>query len=78
MAYPCGPDDHRVMTLGARGARWRKVDCSLGLVVKMSEGLCINGVLYYLGDTSECEGESRNKFRYVIACSFFIRRACAN
>ncbi|KAG2293988.1 hypothetical protein Bca52824_040657 [Brassica carinata] len=52
----------RVMTLGARGARWRKVDCSLGLVVKMSEGLCINGVLYYLGDTSECEGESRNKF----------------
>ncbi|WZZ43412.1 hypothetical protein YC2023_039671 [Brassica napus] len=60
VAYPCGPDDHRVMTLGARGARWRKVDCSLGLVVKMSEGICINGVLYYLGDT--------NKFRYVIAC----------
>lgn len=68
MAYPCGPDDHRVMTLGARGARWRKVDCSLRLE-HMSEGVCINGVLYCLGDTSECDEEMlEEKSRFVIAC----------
>ncbi|KAJ4896900.1 F-box protein [Raphanus sativus] len=68
MAYPCGPDDHRVMTLGARGARWRKVDCLLRLE-HMSEGVCINGVLYCLGDTSECDEETlEEKSRFVIAC----------
>ena len=51
MAYPCGPNDHRVMTLGTRGMRWRKIHCSLRLE-NLSEGVCINGDLYYLGDTS--------------------------
>ncbi|CAF2106575.1 BnaC08g04870D [Brassica napus] len=35
-------------TLGTRGMRWRKIECSLRVEIK-SEGVCINGVLYYLG-----------------------------
>ncbi|XP_033133295.1 F-box protein At2g16450 [Brassica rapa] len=35
-------------TLGTRGMRWRKIGCSLRVEIE-SEGVCINGVLYYLG-----------------------------
>ncbi|KAG2298016.1 hypothetical protein Bca52824_034488 [Brassica carinata] len=61
MAYPCGPDDHRIMTLGTSGMRWKKIDCSMRLE-HLSEGLCIHGVLYYLGHTCE------KKSSLVIAC----------
>ncbi|KAH0911437.1 hypothetical protein HID58_034758 [Brassica napus] len=71
MAYPYGPNDHRVMTLGTRGMRWRKIHCSLRLE-NLSEGVCINGVLYYLGDTSECKEKIREKSSFAIAC-FDIR-----
>ncbi|CAF2316891.1 unnamed protein product [Brassica napus] len=29
MRYPFGPGDHRIMTLGTMGMRWRKIKCSL-------------------------------------------------
>ncbi|KAH0862397.1 hypothetical protein HID58_079608 [Brassica napus] len=71
IAYPCGPNDHRIMTLGTQGMRWRKIHCSLRLE-NLSEGVCINGVLYYLGDTSECKKKIREKSSFAIAC-FDIR-----
>ncbi|KAL0697078.1 hypothetical protein Bca4012_064258 [Brassica carinata] len=43
MAYPFGPDDHRIMTLGTVGTRWRKIKCSLRHEC-VSAGICINGV----------------------------------
>ncbi|RID46402.1 hypothetical protein BRARA_I03067 [Brassica rapa] len=56
----------RVMTLGTRGMRWRKIHCSLRLD-NLSKGVCINGVLYYLGDTSECKEKIREKSSFAIA-----------
>ncbi|KAJ4868412.1 F-box protein [Raphanus sativus] len=68
IAYPCGPNDHRIMTLGTRGMRWRKVECSLKHE-GVSEGVCVNGVLFYLGDTSEFDNEEEfDDADYVIVC----------
>ncbi|KAH0878573.1 hypothetical protein HID58_065967 [Brassica napus] len=69
--YETLPYISRVMTLGTRGMRWRKIHCSLRLD-NLSEGVCINGVLYYLGDTSECKEKIREKSSFAIAC-FDIR-----
>ncbi|CAH8351498.1 unnamed protein product [Eruca vesicaria subsp. sativa] len=66
MAYPSGPDDHRIMTLGTRGMRWRKIKCSL-IHEGVSQGVSINGVLYYLGDTSAYE-VSEGKSTLAIVC----------
>ncbi|KAF8082640.1 hypothetical protein N665_0817s0014 [Sinapis alba] len=41
-----------IMTLGTMGMRWRKIKCSLRHEC-VSSGICINGVLYYLGDLSD-------------------------
>ncbi|KAG2298017.1 hypothetical protein Bca52824_034489 [Brassica carinata] len=77
MTYPCCSQDHRIMTLGTRGMRWRKIDCSLRLE-HLSDGLCINGVLYYLGHTCEKKSSSvivcfdvrYEKFRFLYPESF--------
>ncbi|KAG7599672.1 F-box-like domain superfamily [Arabidopsis suecica] len=53
MAYPCSPDHHKILTFGTGEMSWRRIKCSLRHSIA-SEGVCINGVLYYLGDTSEC------------------------
>ncbi|KAG7567134.1 F-box associated domain type 3 [Arabidopsis thaliana x Arabidopsis arenosa] len=53
MVYPSGPGDSKILTFGAGDMMtWRKINCLLRHDVK-SEGVCINGVLYYLGDTSD-------------------------
>ncbi|CAL9233322.1 unnamed protein product, partial [Arabidopsis halleri] len=53
MVYPSGPGDGKILTFGASDMMtWRKINCPLRHDVK-SEGVCINGVLYYLGDTSD-------------------------
>ncbi|CDY17841.1 BnaC08g04550D [Brassica napus] len=69
--YEILPYIRRIMTLGTQGMRWRKIHCSLRLE-NLSEGVCINGVLYYLGDTSECKKKIREKSSFAIAC-FDIR-----
>ncbi|KAG7594343.1 Ribonuclease H-like superfamily [Arabidopsis thaliana x Arabidopsis arenosa] len=53
MAYPCSPDHHKILTFGTGEMSWRRIKCSLRHSIA-SEGVCINGVVYYLGDTSEC------------------------
>ncbi|KAG7648836.1 F-box protein [Arabidopsis thaliana] len=52
MAYPSGPDHHTVLTFGTGEMSWRKIECSVKHDIA-SDGICINGVMYYLGDTSE-------------------------
>nr|VDD54304.1 unnamed protein product [Brassica oleracea] len=48
----CNPKTRQYETLpyisSYRRMRWRKIECSLRVEIK-SEGVCINGVLYYLG-----------------------------
>ncbi|KAG7543218.1 F-box domain [Arabidopsis thaliana x Arabidopsis arenosa] len=41
--------DHKIVTLGTGKMRWRTIKCPLPHD-PVSEGICINGVLYYLGD----------------------------
>ncbi|KAF3519553.1 hypothetical protein DY000_02058725 [Brassica cretica] len=67
MRYPFGPGDHRIMTLGTMGMRWRKIKCSL-LHECVSAGICINGVLYYLGDSSACVNNYEQIDGFVIVC----------
>ncbi|KAF8083776.1 hypothetical protein N665_0753s0014, partial [Sinapis alba] len=71
MAYPFGPGDHRIMTLGTMGMRWRKIKCSLRHEC-VSSGICINGILYYLGDLSDCVNNSEMIDSFVIVC-FYVR-----
>ncbi|KAL1207535.1 F-box protein [Cardamine amara subsp. amara] len=61
MAYPSGPDEHKILTFGTRKMRWRTIECSLTHDIA-SEGICINGVLYYLGWVDD-EME-----KYLIVC----------
>ncbi|XP_010480718.2 PREDICTED: F-box protein At2g16450-like [Camelina sativa] len=50
MAYDGGPGNHVILTFGTvTDMRWRKIECSLQHNIK-SDGVCIDGVLYYLGD----------------------------
>ncbi|KAJ4868411.1 F-box associated ubiquitination effector family protein [Raphanus sativus] len=67
MGHPCCCDDHRIMTLGTRGMRWRKIKFSLRVEI-VSEGVCINGVLYYLGDMWDYKEVSEARSNYVIVC----------
>ncbi|XP_019087731.1 PREDICTED: F-box protein At2g16450-like [Camelina sativa] len=72
MAYPSGPGHHRILTFRAGGLRWRKIKCPLRHDIK-SDGVCINGVLYYLGGDRNLSGWSQNKSQnvksdYVIVC----------
>ncbi|CAH8262371.1 unnamed protein product [Arabidopsis lyrata] len=68
MAYPCGPGHDKVLTFGAGDMTWRRIKCSLRHDA-YSEGVCINGVLYYLGDTSDCYNDGHDvTSRYVIVC----------
>ncbi|KAJ4881732.1 F-box protein [Raphanus sativus] len=55
------------MTLGTRGMRWRKIKFSLRVEI-VSEGVCINGVLYYLGDMWDYKEVSEARSNYVIVC----------
>jgi len=65
MAYPFGPDDHKILTLGTRRMRWRKIHCPL-THDPFCEGICINGVLYYLA--IQIDEPLVNKRSFVIVC----------
>ncbi|CAA7059246.1 unnamed protein product [Microthlaspi erraticum] len=41
--------DHRILTLGTGKMSWREIKCSLTHIIPQGKGICINGVLYYLG-----------------------------
>ncbi|XP_023637223.1 F-box protein At2g16450-like [Capsella rubella] len=64
MAYPSGPGHHRVLTFRDGNMRWRKIKCPLRHDIN-SDGVCINGVLYYLGRD---ESENVTYDDYVIVC----------
>ncbi|AEE31294.2 F-box/associated interaction domain protein [Arabidopsis thaliana] len=65
MAYPSGPDDHKILTLGTRRMRWRKIHCPL-THDPFCEGICINGVLYYLA--IQIDEPLVNQRSFVIVC----------
>ncbi|CAL9223137.1 unnamed protein product, partial [Arabidopsis halleri] len=73
MAYPFGPGHHKILTFGDGDMTWRKIKCTLRHESR-SQGICINGVLYYLGDTSQCVHYNAHYVtsRYVIVC-FHVR-----
>ncbi|XP_010423874.1 PREDICTED: F-box protein At2g15640-like [Camelina sativa] len=66
MAYPSGPGHHKILTFEEDGdLMWRRIKCPLRHDIK-SDGVCINGVLYYLADTSECAHVMTSD--YMIVC----------
>ncbi|CAL9223021.1 unnamed protein product [Arabidopsis halleri] len=71
MIYPSGPGRNKILTFGDGDLTWRKIKCPLRYYrhdVK-SEGICINGVLYYLGSTSDCNNDGHDEISdYVIVC----------
>ncbi|XP_019096787.1 PREDICTED: F-box protein At2g15640-like [Camelina sativa] len=66
MAYPSGPGHHKILTFEEDGdLMWRRIKCPLRHDIK-SDGVCINGVLYYLAETSECAHVMTSE--YMIVC----------
>lgn len=53
VADACAPDHHKILTLGTGEMKWRTIKCPLIRHEIVSEGICINGVLYYLADMFE-------------------------
>ncbi|XP_010460722.1 PREDICTED: F-box protein At2g16450-like [Camelina sativa] len=67
MAYATGPGDHALLTFGAPAdMRWRKIECSTIHEIQ-SDGVCINGVVYYLGNTKDPWDDDAHD-DYVIVC----------
>ncbi|XP_023641928.1 F-box protein At2g23160 [Capsella rubella] len=69
MAYLSGCDrNHKILTVGTGDMKWRTIKCPLRYEVA-SEGVCINGVLYYLAETSAWDNDDYAlKFDYSIVC----------
>ncbi|KAL1225951.1 F-box protein [Cardamine amara subsp. amara] len=65
MAYPSSPDRNKILTFGTGELRWRRIKCSIKHEI-VSEGICVNGILYYLGDRDGWGGFYEE--RYVIVC----------
>ncbi|ESQ33694.1 hypothetical protein EUTSA_v10009316mg, partial [Eutrema salsugineum] len=59
-------DDHRILTLGTEEMSCRKIQCPLWHRSWPEEGICINGVLYYLAETYDTSDEPYDG--YVIVC----------
>ncbi|ESQ30576.1 hypothetical protein EUTSA_v10011995mg [Eutrema salsugineum] len=55
---------YQILTLGTGNDSWRKIHCPLNHFPS-SEGICINGVLYYLAEYS---AEQRDGTCYMIVC----------
>ncbi|EOA32561.1 hypothetical protein CARUB_v10015851mg [Capsella rubella] len=73
MVYPSGRVHSKILTFGDEYMKWRKVKCSLAHYIE-SEGICINGVLYYLGD-SNIYINGNHVVTLVIVC-FDLRKLC--
>ncbi|KAL0801149.1 hypothetical protein Bca101_056325 [Brassica carinata] len=42
-------EEHQVLTLGTRKLSWRMIECSVSVRYAQFNGICIDGVLYYIG-----------------------------
>ncbi|KAF8091602.1 hypothetical protein N665_0441s0009 [Sinapis alba] len=42
-------EEHQVLTLGTGNVSWRKIECCISVCYAQYNGICINGVLYYIG-----------------------------
>ncbi|CAA0355176.1 unnamed protein product [Arabidopsis thaliana] len=62
IAYPSGPGRHKILTLGDGDLTWRKIKCPVPRPGIKGDGICINGVLYFLAERNELESD------YVIVC----------
>ncbi|CAL9248878.1 unnamed protein product [Arabidopsis halleri] len=63
MRYSCGPGHNKILTFGDGDLTWRKIKFPLPERPEIeSDGICINGVLYFLAVGVEL------KFEYVIVC----------
>ncbi|CAL9248877.1 unnamed protein product [Arabidopsis halleri] len=60
--YPSGPGRNKILTFGDGDLTWRKIKFPLGRPEIKSDGICINGVLYFLGEIGEGSCD------YVIIC----------
>ncbi|KAG7558561.1 F-box-like domain superfamily [Arabidopsis thaliana x Arabidopsis arenosa] len=60
--YPTGPGRNKILTLGDGDFEWRKIKCPLPRPDIKSDGICINGVLYFLAESYQ------GSFEYVIVC----------
>ncbi|ESQ30510.1 hypothetical protein EUTSA_v10012275mg, partial [Eutrema salsugineum] len=61
-------NQYRIMTLGTGKDSWRKIRCPLNHVstLHLPEGICINGVLYYLAQ--QIPKQAGGECLYVIVC----------
>ncbi|ESQ30526.1 hypothetical protein EUTSA_v10012205mg [Eutrema salsugineum] len=58
---------YEILTLGTRNVLWRKIHCPLNhFPNRSSEGICINGILYYLGEY--IFSDKAYERRYVLVC----------
>ncbi|KAF8111844.1 hypothetical protein N665_0072s0055 [Sinapis alba] len=78
MAYQSGPDDHRILTLGTgKKKEWRKIECPLTHDPLPDHWICINGVLYNIGEAEDygymivCFDVRSETFKFVDAECFF-------
>ncbi|VYS51846.1 unnamed protein product [Arabidopsis thaliana] len=62
IAYPSDPGRHKILTLGDGDLTWRKIKCPVPRPGIKGDGICINGVLYFLAERNELESD------YVIVC----------
>ncbi|ESQ33741.1 hypothetical protein EUTSA_v10009326mg, partial [Eutrema salsugineum] len=70
---PLYSDDHRILTLETGKMGWRKIQCPL-TQTPISQGICINGVLYYLADYIAlivCFDVKSEKFKFIEAVECF-------
>ncbi|ESQ33673.1 hypothetical protein EUTSA_v10009740mg [Eutrema salsugineum] len=76
-------DRHRILTLETGEMCWRKIQCPLWHYSWPGEGICINGVLYYLakGDTSDlivCFDVRSEKYKFIEVEKWFYYATLIN
>ncbi|KAL9299597.1 putative F-box protein [Arabidopsis thaliana] len=67
MIYPSGPGHSKILTFGDGDMNWKKIKYPV-LHDIYSQGICINGVLYYLGDTSDWDNDHDVTSGNVLVC----------
>ncbi|CAA7048047.1 unnamed protein product [Microthlaspi erraticum] len=72
MEYPFRHNHHKIMTLAPGETTWRRIKCSFKHE-KVSEGICVNGVLYYLGETCEDKVDDEDEYEKFVLVCFDVR-----
>ncbi|KAL9840898.1 putative F-box protein [Arabidopsis thaliana] len=67
MIDPSGPGHSKILTFGDGDMNWKKIKYRV-LHDIYSQGICINGVLYYLGDTSDWDNDHDVTSGNVLVC----------